>query len=413
DGQVCNAGSDCVNGVCENNICVSCTDGRRNQGETGIDCGGPCAPCPAPPELPQPVCTDKISSWHVLIGLIVLILAGYFGGKYYSLSLKKKSKVIPGWLTYVKEEPVANVIGMIILVLIALLSLIYDNACFENCLAFKSKYLLTAISLILTAALGIRLYGQLKDLVPKKLPLEKTWMKILLIGIIATLFVVAILLNAYFTKACGTCFDNRQNQGETGIDCGGPCRPCPQVPFEVSPFAWFTPLAILLIIVGLVMGFFIAREIKQTWFGPKIPRAPKIKEIAKPEIPKPEVKEYKPPIPEPRFEIPKEKIIPKPVIPPKIKKPAKPAVKLAKVKPEYLPKFRDIPNLTPEIKIMYDEIKKLFIMAYQALANEDFNEVQRISSIITKKYRYLPRILRDDVYYEIMILYNKIEKALI
>lgn len=25
----------------------------------------------------------------------------------------------------------------------------------------------------------------------------------------------------------GTCFDNRQNQKETGVDCGGPCDPCP------------------------------------------------------------------------------------------------------------------------------------------------------------------------------------------
>src|SRR3989344_2299289 len=25
----------------------------------------------------------------------------------------------------------------------------------------------------------------------------------------------------------GTCFDNRKNQGEAGIDCGGPCDPCP------------------------------------------------------------------------------------------------------------------------------------------------------------------------------------------
>lgn len=25
----------------------------------------------------------------------------------------------------------------------------------------------------------------------------------------------------------GTCFDNKKNQGENGIDCGGPCSPCP------------------------------------------------------------------------------------------------------------------------------------------------------------------------------------------
>lgn len=30
--------------------------------------------------------------------------------------------------------------------------------------------------------------------------------------------------------ACATCFDGIQNQGETGIDCGGPCAPCPPPP---------------------------------------------------------------------------------------------------------------------------------------------------------------------------------------
>jgi hypothetical protein len=29
--------------------CATCNDGIQNQGETGVDCGGPCAPCPPPP----------------------------------------------------------------------------------------------------------------------------------------------------------------------------------------------------------------------------------------------------------------------------------------------------------------------------------------------------------------------------
>jgi hypothetical protein len=31
---------------------ATCSDGIQNQGETGIDCGGPCAPCPPPPPPP-------------------------------------------------------------------------------------------------------------------------------------------------------------------------------------------------------------------------------------------------------------------------------------------------------------------------------------------------------------------------
>jgi len=35
-----------------------------------------------------------------------------------------------------------------------------------------------------------------------------------------------------FKPPAPTCFDKIQNQGETGIDCGGPCQPCPQ---EILP----------------------------------------------------------------------------------------------------------------------------------------------------------------------------------
>ncbi|MBD3636807.1 MAG: hypothetical protein HUJ25_05640 [Crocinitomicaceae bacterium] len=38
-------GVDC-GGVC--NACPTCSDGIQNQGETGIDCGGPCSPCSTP-----------------------------------------------------------------------------------------------------------------------------------------------------------------------------------------------------------------------------------------------------------------------------------------------------------------------------------------------------------------------------
>ena len=49
--------------------------------------------------------------------------------------------------------------------------------------------------------------------------------------IFGLIFVVVIGLVGYgiyniFLKPAPTCFDNVQNQGETGIDCGGPCVPC-------------------------------------------------------------------------------------------------------------------------------------------------------------------------------------------
>jgi hypothetical protein len=44
----CNDGGDCTSGVCANNVCqtATCSDAVKNHGETGVDCGGPCVPCP-------------------------------------------------------------------------------------------------------------------------------------------------------------------------------------------------------------------------------------------------------------------------------------------------------------------------------------------------------------------------------
>jgi hypothetical protein len=46
-GQICDAGTDCVTGSCQNASCQapSCTDGIANGRETDIDCGGDCGPC--------------------------------------------------------------------------------------------------------------------------------------------------------------------------------------------------------------------------------------------------------------------------------------------------------------------------------------------------------------------------------
>lgn len=54
DGKKCRINNDCVGKNCVNGMCIgaSCTDGARNQGEEGVDCGGPCDACET--------CTDGI-----------------------------------------------------------------------------------------------------------------------------------------------------------------------------------------------------------------------------------------------------------------------------------------------------------------------------------------------------------------
>lgn len=46
-GDSCLLNGDCQSGACIDSVCSAptCTDGGKNQDETGIDCGGPCPPC--------------------------------------------------------------------------------------------------------------------------------------------------------------------------------------------------------------------------------------------------------------------------------------------------------------------------------------------------------------------------------
>ena len=50
------------------------------------------------------------------------------------------------------------------------------------------------------------------------------------VAVVFVFIVVAIGLAVYFLffQSQATCFDNIQNQGEKGIDCNGPCGPCPE-----------------------------------------------------------------------------------------------------------------------------------------------------------------------------------------
>lgn len=45
-------------------------------------------------------------------------------------------------------------------------------------------------------------------------------------GYLTFFFLVVFFVYLIWLKPAPTCFDNKQNQGETGIDCGGPCSPC-------------------------------------------------------------------------------------------------------------------------------------------------------------------------------------------
>jgi len=52
--------------------------------------------------------------------------------------------------------------------------------------------------------------------------------KQIIIGLIFFLIIIFLFFIFYFLflKPTPSCFDKKQNQGEEGIDCGGPCQPC-------------------------------------------------------------------------------------------------------------------------------------------------------------------------------------------
>jgi len=69
----CEVGIDC-GGPCD--PCPTCSDGKQNQGEEGVDCGGPCPDCKE--EKPSPFSIFKITIYSVIIFLIIFAIVVAF-----------------------------------------------------------------------------------------------------------------------------------------------------------------------------------------------------------------------------------------------------------------------------------------------------------------------------------------------
>ena len=63
-----------------------------------------------------------------------------------------------------------------------------------------------------------------------------------IIFVYAGLFLLLVAVLYFMLKSDPNCFDGKRNQGEEGVDCGGPCRPCPEVikldSLEVGESEW-------------------------------------------------------------------------------------------------------------------------------------------------------------------------------
>ncbi|MEK7162980.1 MAG: hypothetical protein AAB696_01700 [Patescibacteria group bacterium] len=57
-------------------------------------------------------------------------------------------------------------------------------------------------------------------------------------GYLATLFLIIFVVYLIWFKPAPTCFDGRQNQNETGIDCGGSCSACEIKTLQTPETSW-------------------------------------------------------------------------------------------------------------------------------------------------------------------------------
>lgn len=61
-------------------------------------------------------------------------------------------------------------------------------------------------------------------------PIRRIFKRITIIFIYITIFLLISTALYYLFRTKPTCTDKIQNQGEVGVDCGGPCSACPEIP---------------------------------------------------------------------------------------------------------------------------------------------------------------------------------------
>jgi len=167
------AGVDC-GGPCA--PCATCNDGIQNQGETGVDCGGPCSPCG---------CNGTTVN-------VTITLDQYPSETTWSISNSSNGVVVASGGNYSGVGSTINI----------------PNCLSNNCYIFtindsygdgiccnygSGSYSVTGNGLILASGGD---FGSSES------------------------------TNFCLGGNAPTCNDGIQNQGETGVDCGGPCVPC-------------------------------------------------------------------------------------------------------------------------------------------------------------------------------------------
>ena len=182
----------------------SCNDGIQNQGETGVDCGGPCNPCPV-------ACTDneiflsisfdnypEETSWTITNDAGVSVASGgTYGNQADGSTIVLDLCLVDGCYDFTINDSYG------------------DGIC---CQFGNGSYSITDVNGNVLASGGD--FGS-SETTPLCLSVPTPTCN----DGIQNQGETGIDCGGPCT-ACPTCDDGIQNQGETGIDCGGPCTPC-------------------------------------------------------------------------------------------------------------------------------------------------------------------------------------------
>ncbi|MBP6698398.1 MAG: T9SS type A sorting domain-containing protein [Flavobacteriales bacterium] len=154
----------------------TCTDGIQNQGETGIDCGGPCAPCPCTgTNVTVSITFDNYpeeTSWTIRQGTTTVASGGTYGSQPDGSTLNTVVCLPNGCYDFTINDSYGDGI----------------------CCAYGNG------SYTVSSSAGTHASG--------------------------STFTTSQTTNFCLGGPAATCTDGIQNQGETGIDCGGPCAAC-------------------------------------------------------------------------------------------------------------------------------------------------------------------------------------------
>jgi hypothetical protein len=178
----------------------TCSDGIQNQGETGVDCGGPCAPCACNGNIVTVSITfdnyPEETSWTITSGTTVVASGGTYGSQPDGSTLNIPVCLPNGCYNFTITDSYGDGI----------------------CCAYGNGSYTVSSSAGTLASGGSFTTSQTTQFC---------------VGTTAATCSDGIQNQGETgvdcggpCAACATCTDGIQNQGETGVDCGGPCAAC-------------------------------------------------------------------------------------------------------------------------------------------------------------------------------------------